>query len=327
MDHWMWKYEDPEDNVIPLAKSDGRIVGVNHGKSVNLKLGGKILSSSQGTDLAVHPDYRKMGLFRKMSDYKTELYRENKVNLTWAVTGNPVVFKTTMEWGRSTFPYPISTFIRIKNAGYHLGKKKASYKLIKKFGISFMKIANRILYGTINYKKESVSNDIYSIENFDDRFNDFWSKIGDDYDFIIVRDNSYLNWRYMDVRGGKSLVYVYEEKGEIIGFVVLKINRHDPDYPEGYIADIIALPERSDVAERLLAKSVKFFNGNNINAVYCLNIKGHPFEKLLRRAGFVDSRNRLYFIIELFDVGDEWKVFLSASAHRLHFQYGDTDWI
>ena len=37
---------------------------------------------------------------------------------------------------------------------------------------------------------------------FDDRFEDIWTKISKDYDYILLRDKNFLQWRYGDQRGG-----------------------------------------------------------------------------------------------------------------------------
>ena len=107
----------------------------------------------------------------------------------------------------------------------------------------------------------------------------------------------------------------------------MRINRYTKDYPKGYIVDLLTLPDRSDVLENLLINSLEIFNDNKINVVNCLSIKNHPYESILKRHGFINSRGRVYFIIQLIDIGNEWSDFISAPPDRMHFQYGDTDWI
>jgi len=331
IDYWRWKYEDNplEKRVVPIADYDGLIVGLNHGATLQIKLGNKILSSSQGTDLAVHPDFRRMGIYTKMSEFKTDLYRENKTNITWALTGNPIVYKTNIKWGNSPYPHPISIFYRIRDIGLHFEKKTYKHHILKKCGVYLLKIINTLLYskGKLYGNNNNKISNILSVNHFDNKINNFWDDVKEHYSFIIVRKQDYLNWRYCDPRGGEYTIKISEEENKITGYIVLRINRYHPDYPEGYIVDMLTFPDRHDVAESLLRDSIRFFDKNNINVIHCLVIKKHPYEVLLKQHGFVDIRNRVYFIIKLIDGGSEWDDFLSAPPNKMHFQYGDTDWI
>lgn len=123
---------------------------------------------------------------------------------------------------------------------------------------------------------------------------DFWINVSKHYDFIIVRNKEYLNWRYCDPRAGDFVIRKVEIEGQILGFSVLKINKLKKDYPVGFIVDMITSPNRLDVANRLIADAVEYFDNRDINIINCQVIKGHPFEMIYRRHGFLDSRMKLY---------------------------------
>ena len=68
-----------------------------------------------------------------------------------------------------------------------------------------------------------------------------------------------------------------------MGYSVLKINRLREDYPIGYIVDLLALPDRLEVARVLISDAVRYFDERNINIVNCLTVKGHPYTSLFSR--------------------------------------------
>ncbi len=57
-----------DKSIIMCAKCDGRLVGVGAGAIKDVIYRGKAIHAFYGYDLRVHPDFRKFGLARKLSD-------------------------------------------------------------------------------------------------------------------------------------------------------------------------------------------------------------------------------------------------------------------
>lgn len=332
LDYWMWKYEDNPYGmkIAPVAICEDLIVGSNHGYSTRVKIFNKTFQSSQGADLAVHPDYRRMGIYTKMSEFKTKLYEQENYAFTYAITGNLVVYKTNLDWGRRGFPSKISSLILVKNIDLHLKEKKMKNAILLKLGVNiikFIKIGHKI-FNNLQKKRPEQDFTIHDIDKFDESINDFWNEVKENYYFIFERRDNYLNWRYCDPRGGKYHVKVAEKDGKYLGYVVLRINSYNKDYPEGYIVDLLTSSKRSDVAQSLIEESILFFfNYENINVIHYWIVNGHPYEDLFKLAGFIDSRYVPYFILQNINLKNEWDDLQNIPAHRLHFQYGDSDWI
>jgi hypothetical protein len=156
--------------------------------------------------------------------------------------------------------------------------------------------------------------------------NHFWREIKDHYTFIVERTFDYLNWRYFDPRSGEYVVRQAEGNGQVLGYSVIRFNRYRRDYSIGCIADVIALPGRFDVVDRLVADAISQFEVEKLNMVRCQVIKGHPYEKILGRLGFVDSRVKSYFSYQMYqDIDDEVNKLISSGADRKYFAYGDYD--
>lgn len=163
------------------------------------------------------------------------------------------------------------------------------------------------------------------VDSFDDRIEEFWRRVSKDYAFIGERNKAYLNWRYCDPRAGKFTVNQVDEDGEILGYDVLAINNYRGDYPIGFVVDFLSLRERPDVAEAMVADAIEFFDEAMVNIVNFLVVKGHPYELIFKRHGFLDSRVKFYLFYNTVKLADEMNKLENYAADDVLFSWGDHD--
>jgi hypothetical protein len=173
--------------------------------------------------------------------------------------------------------------------------------------------------------KEQSRFEITDISKFSVEINEFWENVKDDYDFIVEKTMDYLNWRYCDPRGGNYKTLLARDESQILGYIVYKLNRYREDYPIGYIMEVLALPGRMYVVDALIGVVVDRFDSMSVNVVHAQIVKGHPYESLLKRHSFVDSRIKPLLVYRAVDLGDELEKFMNAPPIRLHYQYGESD--
>ena len=157
---------------------------------------------------------------------------------------------------------------------------------------------------------------------FDSRFDELFEEAAADFDVINERSAEYLQWRYGDRRAGPFVVRSISDRGRLLGYAVLRLAG-----TKAYLADLLALPGRIDVLERLVADAVTLAHSDGASGLECWLSGGHPYRGALRRQGFFDSR---------LDVGVEFHP-IAATAEdlrclrdphaRVHFQMGDTDMV
>ena len=111
-----------------------------------------------------------------------------------------------------------------------------------------------------------------------------------------------------------------------MGYIVLRINKYIREYASGVIVDLLTIPDRIDVAYALVQDANEYFLKNNVNIINFLAIKGHPYEKVLSHNNFVKLTNYKLFD-QIHDVGVELNSYLNVPSSKLHFVWGDTDWI
>ena len=333
IDHWKWKYEANPSKLyaVVVAIIDDKIIGHSGSIFNKCKVGERILLCEQGADFAVDENYRGYSVSSRLMDCKNEYIKENiRSGLKFHVTSNPMVIKRDIQRDYARFPNPIINYIRIKDVNLHFEKKNIDKKLLKRYGLKVLKSTNRLassIKPNMKIDKNKLIFEIKKIKRFDDRIEQLWNDIKESYAFILERKQEYLNWRYCDPRGGDYIINQAENGEEILGFIVLRLNKYVKDYPVGVIVDLISLPDRLDVADALISDAMCFFDGNSINAVSAWTFKNHPYEKLMKRNSLMDSRARPSGFFEHFNLVERASDVKDCPADKFHFQMGDTDWI
>lgn len=331
-EHWKWKYLDNPLHLsaIAVAENDHIIIGCSHGFYLNVKVGNSILLAQQGVDLAVREDFRGRGIHDKLAVIKREIHEKNNVNLTYSLSGNPIVYKKDIKENRPQFPHQIQHMIKIYNIDKHFNSKYYDQKTIKKYGFRTIDILNKI--GNVKPFTQRISKsdenfEISNIDKIDGKFDQFWEDIKDYYNYITVHDTKYINWRYCDVRSGNYIIKCAKIGQRIIGYMVVKINKNIEGYPEGYIVDLLTLPNRIDVAESLIIDAMKDFENKNINIIHALIFQKHPYKSLLSNKGFIKDEKKLHLFYRAKNMENELNDFVNSSVEKIHFMYGDLDWI
>jgi hypothetical protein len=175
--------------------------------------------------------------------------------------------------------------------------------LLVKYGYPILKILNKITNQFTPPIKYSNEFKISEIPQFYKGIDSFWEKIKDDYNFILEKNQAYLNWRFTDNERGKHIKIQATNGEEILGYAVIGL-KEEEGYTEGQIEDLISLKDRLDVADALLDYACKYFDNLGVNTVYYQVVVGHPYQKLSKRKGFNDSRSNPN--IE-FDYTNAWK--------------------
>jgi hypothetical protein len=326
LEHWRWKYQNNplQMNQIVVGVSHNRIVGCNHSLLSRIKIGNRVFLSTQGTDLAVHSDFRRETIYRKMMDLKKKEGKDCGVQIHYSLTWNPILSKASSKFYHR-FPHRVMKFFRIHDVSLQLRKQPMKYSFIYKYGFHLIKLANQFRNTLRPHRPSSYDFHVGKMTHFDERMEEFWEEIRDHYHFIIERSRDYLNWRYCDPRGGDYLVNIAQTGAKILGYMVLRTDRHQQDYPIGYIVDLLTLPNRLDVATVLVEEAVNYFDEHDINMILSLVIKNHPYEAILKRNGFITKRERTPLLYREFVEVEELRRLEADSPRRIHFAYGDLD--
>jgi hypothetical protein len=219
--------------------------------------------------------------------------------------------------------------VKINNVSLHLKNENdlsRKQMIIYRIGIPILKQYNKIKNALKYDLGKHYSNiKMERIDVFDESIDDFWNNIKDEYHFIVEKKKEYLNWRYCDPRGGSYKIWIAKEDLNILGFLVLKINSINKEYKRGYLVEILCVNDRMDVVDLLVGFSVRYFEEKGVNIVHAQIIKGHPYEKILNKHGFLDSRRNPLLDMKIITMNDDVKKFIETKPERIHYTYGESD--
>lgn len=327
LEHWRWKYQANPlmMSQIAVGVSNHIIIGCSHSLLSRIRIGNRVFPCSQGRDAAVHPDFRRMTIFRKLINLKIKMGKESRVQVHYCAT-NPILRKSLSKF-YCGFPHIVMNLFRVHDIDLHLRKQPVKYAFIYKYCFHLLNLGHQCRNTLRLYRPSSFDFDIVQTTHFDERIESFWEEIKDHYNFIVERNQDYLNWRYCDPRGGDYLVKMAKTDTQILGYMVLRINKYQIDYPIGYIIDLLTLPNRLDVTNALIADSINYFDDHHINIVLCLIVKNHPHKAILENHGFITKGKSIPLFYTGYAEIKEFRQLESSSPSSIHVAYGDLDFI
>lgn len=176
--HWEWEFlQNPAGTQVVLGiEPNGRIIAQYACLPARVHLDGRYAVCGQGIDSVVHKDYRRglkrEGAFLKTARYYFEHYGVPEVNA----------------YG---YGFP-------NQKAYRLGVKLLKY-------VPIAAPVKTLARNLINFRDDDAvgagmdkSERIVPIERFDERIDRLWSSVETKHPMAIVRDATYLNWRYSD---------------------------------------------------------------------------------------------------------------------------------
>lgn len=291
VDYWRWKFQSgEEESFVTVAEDNGRVVGCHHAYQVNIKIRDIMEPCTSTCDFAVHPEYRRMGISKLMGyEFSRPWRKEAGMTLDYFIVGNPVLVKSFSKT-RPRFPVRLVNLTWIMDVDQQFEKYPMRYGWFLKNGFKLLSHLNRLRTKRFSTKEITV----VDTNQFPPEMDNMWEEIREKYDFISERTQKSLNRKYCDPRNKASKIMIARKDKQVLGYCVLRINGYNDEYPVGYIVDLVALPDRLDVAKSLIAKGLEFFKENNVNIVNYQIPEMHPYVNVFKRIGFVDSRVRLH---------------------------------
>jgi len=282
---WEWKYlENPVNENNPkiwVAEFKDQIIGCNAFLPIKMKIKSEKIIVTQNVDLMVHPDFRRQGIYQNLAK---EALADLKQKKSYIIYGFPNRFSY---YGNIKYGWfdisPLNIGIKPLKIDRFIEKNLSNSFLIKKSLLKkiYVNLIKRIITTIFKEKKIKNSKNISASQvlSFDDEINDFWYKISDDYNIIVVRDKDYLNWRYVNVPDKKYIIFLAKENDEICGYIIIRCESQEIKDKYGSIYDIVTLKNRSDIVYSLLGKAIEYFVSEDADFIHCSMIANEKFIK------------------------------------------------
>jgi hypothetical protein len=163
---------------------------------------------------------------------------------------------------------------------------------------------------------------VRSLQRLDPRFDALWSQAAAEFDVVVVRDRSHLEWRYIDRRGGASTILAAEDRGELVGWAVLKMQG-----ARAYLADLLVVPGVEAAACALAVEARARAERAGAVQLSCWLPRRHPYRAALRRAGLLGWGRPVPLAYRFESEGGVDDGRLRRPDQRLHLTLGDFDFV
>jgi hypothetical protein len=300
IDHLRWKCSNKPESpgLHRITEVDGQAVSSVFCWVQQVKVGDRWLRNIQGTDRVVHPGFQRRGMGEAITRWRSEHPDDQPCDFQFGPrSGHPAMIRLSERAKQRARSFELGNRIRVltlplvDDAGEPVDPPLAA---------------------------SAIGGEIRAVERFDSRMDTFSERASHPYQFFVERGSTHLNWRYADPRAGRFAIRYAEQDGALVGFSVLRIS-----FDRGYIADLLALPDRLDVAAALLDEAIAHLAATHVRRIdWWVNVR-HPYQQLARERGFFDKR---VVDISCFPHNPALDLsFLTDPSVPAHIAAGDTD--
>lgn len=253
--YWNWRYKKSEQVYINTMWDDEELVGHYALFPIEVIYKNRAIKTGFSMTTMTSNRYKKLGIFKTLAE-NLYLSAFNDLKIIWG------------------FP---------NNNSLHGFVKYLNWRHV--FDINMLTI------DLIITKIQSDSKNIFEINEFSSEYNNLFSKVIDKYDFIVKRDENYLNWRFVDNPLNRYYILEYKEQNVLKGYCVYKMYRDNQIYC-GDIVDILALNEV--VFKELVFQAILRIQKKQ--ALYAnIWMIDKEFKSILYEIGFINSNNITHF--------------------------------
>lgn len=299
---WMFINNPAGGSIIWLAEHNCKLIGEYPLIMINMKVGEKLIKAGQIADTMTDPHFRRRGIAFLLGK---ESLKEMKGRNALIAFGFPTkeAYPLHMKSGWLDV-CDIKIMVKPINFKNLLEEYfKDSYHLKNIFSI-IMKLLLKSKF--ITRKPPLIDGlTIEEVYRFDSRVNDLWEWISKDYNIIVARDETYLNWRYIDSPNANYRVCIAEKHKKIHGYIVLDYTRYN-GLLVGRILDIVAPLDQQDIVQCLISNAEKYFEKNGVDAILS-SIVCNRYYNIFLRNGFIPylkSKNRFIAYNASSDISD-----------------------
>lgn len=264
LSNWYWKYTESNPagkSSVWLMEEAGRIIAHFAAVPYRVKVFDKEIVASHSIAAMVEERYQNKGILKFVGD---KLFDE------LAQRGIPF-----------TYGFP----------------NKRSYMLHK----MFMGYADLLSFDTWKIEKDAFADNLSfdllrPVNRFSKEFTNLWEEFKVDYKIAVIRDESYLNWRYRERPDWEYFPFALYDGGLLKGYVVLKLYR-EADIMRGHILDIFANIDDRDTFCKLIEGSLGFFKERLVKEATCWLHGNRLIEEALLEKGFYRQNNAVPLLI------------------------------
>ncbi len=256
-DFFEWKYwrspGGPHESVVAEETATGRIVGELGGIAVMMRYFGKTGPVYFDVDVVIDKEASRGRIFFPIYRKRLEFIAERNVpsvplNCSFTI---PKTLKIMSKTWKIRGVAPAPKLAKVLRHGAYIGKKTGSKPIAAAGGFLLD------LWSSLRYPMTAPRQiDVREVDSFDASADELWDRMKDYYSVWVVRDRTFLNWRYVDIPRVDNRIFVAREGDKLLGYTV--VNFQDRTKRAGVIQDFQFLRERKDAGRALLRNCIEY---------------------------------------------------------------------
>lgn len=284
--HWFYKENPADSSYIWVADHGGRIVGHSANIPLRVKIGDTIEYTRLSSDAMTHPEYRRQGILTTLVKLKFAELERNGMYITYDFGGKGQAASVFIKSFGAEIICNTKVLVRPVNWQAVLGSRIKNKVLVRLSAIGGRTL-QKVFYRARKLPKlEGLT--IHKISSFDERINDFWDRISNNYEIMVVKNQEYLNWRYVTIPDVDYSIYTAEREGEVCGYIVFRNMLRDA-LKISNIYNVLSLSP--DIAQCLIARAVEESQKEGADLIYCSIVADKSYHSSFKKNGFINVPN------------------------------------
>ncbi len=320
-DFYRWKYfgNPLGDAIVGIATAGGSVVSVVAAAPKRIWISGKGVLAYELGDFLTDGSYRKRGLFsqlielvcREVGARGSSLVYVRPNENSFPILVGKLAFHEAQRLDARRFAIPSHTIAR--KTGIPVG-------LLRLSGMDWL-VKSRCVP-----RSHGSSVTVVPVERFEKEIDQLWQRASAGYDFALVRDSSYLNWRFSDCPTPYKM-WRAVRNGQTAGFLVASADR---TASVAAIVDLFTESSDREAVRALLATSMGSLLSRGVQSISTWTLQGSAqsaAHELLQRAVPMRRRQHLHLVFRVLHprVLPAQEITLPLASQKWHFTLGDCD--
>lgn len=313
-------------SIVPVIRNNqGDVVGCIWLEPLRIRFNKKNYLGATGTNMVIKPEYRNTFAFTKlMRRFKQALEDEN-IPLHFSFVSEKKYRHLNRSKSKCISLIPLLAKplnLRSLVETYFASRRQ-------RFLVSLMGPALSPFLFRQHLFTSGTAIVVQPVDQFDERFDHFWSQVQDKYCIMVIRDQDFLSWRFSRISGRDYHTLTAWASGQMLGYVVLRCSTI-LGVKAGLIMDFLVDDNKLGqiAGSRLLAEAETYFRVQQMSMTAALMPSSAAEYRILRRDGYVRvpqsfSPRSFRFAFFVHDVSD--KDLMSLSAQSWFITMGDRD--
>lgn len=288
--HWAWEFlGNPSGRTaVLLAESEGSLAAQYAVMPLTLRVDGRDHPAALSLDTATDAAHRGRGLFPRLA---RQLYAELAAEGYAAVFGFPnaqsaPIFFNKLEWVELK-PFPLRLKPLRGAVAKQLGARGGAWRALAPLAELGASVARRAP------RRIPPRFVIDEIRHFGADADDLWDRAAAGKRIAVVRDQRYLEWRYVERPENRYRIHALHESGRLQGLVVTAVeDRHT--LRSGFLMDLVCEEGRPDVAAALVSVAESSMARDGAEILSALAYPGGVMPAALAASGFLRVPERFF---------------------------------